>query len=237
VVTDGFPQAPYTDQVWSPPHVARLLAANGYAPQFGMTTFQLDLATAAPPAISARSQAVIDDPAFTWAPITRAKIPQRMEEARQILNAAFAQNPMFVPVTADEFRFQARDMKWVMDPRISAVLHWQGRPAACIIVIPDLNPFLARIRSRMGLTAPCHFLHNRLTNRRAVLIFSGVIPELQGRGVNPVVLRRVLLAARAAGYGSIGNTWIGDVNGASLAQKSKSGAQAMHRLHLFAKTL
>ena len=73
-------------------------------------------------------------------------------------------------------------------------------------MIPDLNPFLARIRSRMGLTAPCHFLHNRLTNRRAVLIFSGVIPELQGRGVNPVVLRRVLLAARAAGCGSIGNT-------------------------------
>jgi hypothetical protein len=51
----------------------------------------------------------------------------------------------------------------------------------------------------MGLTTPWHFLMHRFTNRRAVLIFSGVIPELQGRGVDPVVLRRVMLAAKAAG--------------------------------------
>jgi GNAT superfamily N-acetyltransferase len=237
VVTGGHDHAPYTDLVWSPPHIARLLADNGYQPTFPMTTFALDITTADPPAITPKMQAAMDDPAFTFAPITRATIPQRMEEARQILNASFAQNPMFVPVTADEFHFQARDMKWVMDPRISAVLHWQGRPAACIIVIPDLNPFLRRIRSRMGLTAPFHFLRHRWTNDRAVLIFSGVIPQLQGRGVNPVVLRRVMLAARDAGYRMVGNTWIADVNGASLAQKEKSGAKPLHRLHLFHKAL
>lgn len=237
VVTEGFAHAPYTDQVWSPPHVARLLADNGYVPFFGMTTFEVDLTTAVLPAITPKSQAVLDDPAFRFASITRATIPARMEEARVILNASFAQNPMFVPVTAEEFHFQARDMKWVMDPRISAVLHWQGRPAACIICIPDLNPFLKVIRSRFGLTTPWHFLRHRVRNRRAVLIFSGVIPELQGRGVNPVVLRRVMLAARTARYDRLGNTWIADVNGASLAQKAKAGAIPMHRLHLFRKPL
>lgn len=237
VMTGGFDHVPFTDLVYSPSHVARLLSENGYVPQFGMTTYALDLATASPPVITAKSQAVLDDPDFSFAPITRATIPQRMEEARVVLNASFAKNPMFVPVTADEFHFQAKDMKWVMDPRISALLHWKGRPAACIICIPDLNPFLKRVQSRMGLTTPWHFLMHRFTNRRAVLIFSGVIPELQGRGVNPVVLRRVMLAAKAAGYATLGNTWIADVNGASLAQKEKAGAQPLHRLHLFAKTL
>lgn len=158
-------------------------------------------------------------------------------KGRLILNASFARNPMFVPVSAEEFQFQAKDMKWVMDPRISAVLHKDGAPAACIICVPDMNPFLKKVRSRMGLTAPWHFLRHRMGNDRAVLIFSGVMPELQGQGVNPLVLHRVMTAAKAAGYRTVGNTWIGDSNGASLAQKEKAGARKMHRLHLFTKSL
>ena len=237
VVTGGFARPPYLDQVWSPPHLPALLEANGYAPTFPMTTFEVDLTTARPPAIGPKQQAILDDPAFDFAPITRRTIPQRMEEARLILNASFAQNPMFVPVSAEEFHFQAKDMKWVMDPRISAVLHRRGQPAACIICVPDLNPFLRRVRSRLGITAPWHFLRHRMRNRRAVLIFSGVLPDLQGQGVNPLVLNRVILGAKAAGYTRLGNTWIGDGNPASLAQKEKAGAKTMHRLHLFAKPL
>ena len=237
VATGGFEHAPYTDLVWSPPHLPGLLEANGYAPEFGMTTFEVDLATTDSPVLKPKSQAILDDPDFAFAPLTRRTIPQRMEEARVILNASFAKNPMFVPVSADEFHFQAKDMKWVMDPRISAVLHHKGEPAACIVCVPDMNPFLRKVGSRMSLTAPYHFLKHRWTNRRAVLIFSGVMPHLQGQGVNPVVLRRVIDGAKAAGYKTLGNTWIGDSNGASLAQKEKAGARKLHRLHLFRKAL
>ena len=237
VMTDGFEAAPYTDLIWSPPYIARLLTENGYRAEFPMTTFELDVAGAPPPEIGPKSQAVLDDPGFSWAPITRRTIPDRMEDARLILNTSFARNPMFVPVSREEFHFQARDMKWVMDPRISAVLRHRGRPAACIICIPDLNPFLRATRSRLKLSTPWHFLRHKLSCRRAVLIFSGVIPELQGRGVNPVVLRRVVLAMKAAGYETLGNTWISDENKASLAQKRKSHAEPLHRLHLFRKAL
>lgn len=237
VVTEGFDQAPYLDQVWSPPHLPGLLEANGYEALFPMTTFEVDVQNSPPPRLGSKQEALLADPDFTFAPITRRTIPQRMEEARQILNASFAQNPMFVPVSAEEFNFQAKDMKWVMDPRISAVLHRRGQPVACIICVPDLNPFLKKVRSRMGLTAPFHFLKHRFTNKRGVLIFSGVVPEMQGQGVNPLVLHRVFTQARAAGYQWMGNTWIGDENGASLAQKEKAGARAMHRLHLYRKGL
>lgn len=237
VVTGGFEHDPYTDLVWSPPHVSELLTQNGYVSEFGMTTFEVDLTTATPPVLGPKQQAILADPSFAFAPITRRSIPKRMEEARLILNASFANNPMFVPVSAREFHFQAKDMKWVMDPRISAVLHKDGAPVACIICVPDMNPFLKKVGSRMGLTAPWHFVRHRMGNDRAVLIFSGVMPQLQGQGVNPVVLNRVITAAQRAGYKTLGNTWIGDSNGASLAQKRKAGAREMHRLHLFNKTL
>lgn len=237
VVTDGFDNSPYTDLVWSPPHIARLLEQAGFTPFFPMTTFEVDLTTAVPPRLGPKQEAILADPDFAFAPITRRTVMDRMEDARVILNASFKANPMFVEVSHAAFHFQAKDMKWVVDPRISAVLHHRGQPAACILCIPDLNPFLRRIRSRMGLTAPFHFIRHKMRNRRAVLIFSGVIPQLQGQGVNPLVLNRVITAMQAAGYDRLGNTWIGDDNGASLAQKEKSGARKLHRLHLFRKSL
>ncbi len=238
VVTEGFEHAPYLDQIWSPPHIPRLLEGCGYNRAFPMATMEVcDLQAAPDITLGPKHRAILDDPAFTFVPITRASLPRRLEEARQILNASFADNPMFVPVSAEEFHFQAKDMKWVMDKRISAVLHHEGKPAGCIICVPDMNPLLRRIGSRIGLTMPWHFLRHRLTNRRAVLIFAGIMPHLQGKGVNPVILDHVMRNAKEAGYTHMGNTWIADVNPMSLAQAEKAGSTRMHRLHLFSKHL
>ena len=238
VVTEGFEHGPYLDQVWSPPHIARLLSENGYSATFPMATMEVaDLQNAPEVQLGPKHHAIMEDPDFTFAPITRATLAKRLEEARCILNASFADNPMFVPVSAEEFHFQARDMKWVMDKRISAVLHHRGEPAGCVICVPDLNPFLRKIRSRFEITTPWHFLRHKMINTRAVLIFAGIMPHLQGRGVNPVILDHVMRNAKAAGYTHMGNTWIADVNPMSLAQTEKAGSSRLHRLHLFHKTL
>ncbi len=238
VISSGFEHAPYTDLIYSPTHIHRLLEAAGYAPEFPMTTFETLLDQSyQPPEIGPKQQAILDNPDFTFAPINRRTIDERLEDARHILNASFAQNPQFLTVSREEYHFQSKDMKWIMDPRISAILHYKGAPAACIICIPDLNPLLKKIRSRFGLSFPFHFLLHRLKRKRAVLIYSGVIPELQGQGVNPLVLNRVMTAMRDAGYTHCGNTWIGDSNKASLRQKEKMLAKPTHRLHLYRKSL
>lgn len=236
VVTDGFENTPYTDQVWNPPHIPRFLKEFGYSAEFPMTTFEVDLKNEAP-AVGPKQQAVLDDPDFQFAKISRWNIKERMEQARFLLNSAFAENPMFVPVSAKEYHFQAKDMVWIIDPRISALLTYRGEPVATILCVPDLNPFLQRIRSRPGLSMPWHFLRHRFTNRRAILIYAAVRADMHGKGINPVVLRQVILSMKAAGYETLGNTWIADVNPASLAQTEKAAGHQLHRTHLFRKVL
>ena len=46
-------------------------------------------------------------------------------------------------------------------------------------------------------------------------------------------LRRV----RAAGYETVGGTWIADENPASLRQVEKMNGRALHKLHLFRKAI
>jgi GNAT superfamily N-acetyltransferase len=238
VVTDGFEHAPYTDMMWSPPHIARLLERAGYAPQFPMTTFETDLTRVdSGSLVGPKQAAILADGAYTWRPIRRRDFKARMEDARVVLNEGFDRNPMFVPVSAEEYTFQAGEMMWVMDPRLSVVVHREGKPAGVIVCIPDLNPFVRACRSRLSLTTPWHFLKHRLTGDRAVIIYYSVAPALQGAGLNGAMLSRLVAAAKSAGYRRLGTTWIADVNQASLRQMQRLGAKPLHLLHLFGKPL
>lgn len=238
IMTGGFEHAPYTDQIWGPPHLPRLLEKRGYSPAFPMTTFEIGLGDAPLDGIlnGAEMRALLAD-GFRFSPIRRATLDRRLEDSRLILNESFAGNPMFVPVSRAEYAFQAKEMKWIMDPRISAVAQKDGVPAGAVIAIPDVNPMLKAMGSRLGLSAPWHLIRHRLRRRRAVVIFQGVKPEFQGRGLNPLMLVHILGEMRNAGYETAGGTWIADVNAASLRQAEKAGARPLHRLHLFGKTL
>jgi GNAT superfamily N-acetyltransferase len=234
VATDGFDNPVASDCMWSPPHLARHLEANGYERYFPMTTHQLDLRDWA-----GQTKAALPLPPGLYpAPVTHKTLSARIHDAREILNTSFDSNPMFVPVSREEYDFQAKDLKWIVDTRLSAILHDQnGAPAAALLCIPDLAPLLRATRSRLGLTTPWHFLHHRLTNRRAVIIYYGTLPAWQGKGATPHMIDATARAALAAGYTHLSGTWIADVNGASLRQMTRFGAKPAQRLHLFRKSL
>ncbi|MFL4471800.1 N-acetyltransferase family protein [Tateyamaria armeniaca] len=230
VQTDHFDRAGYTDMVMNPPHIPDLLRENGFVPFFPVTTFELDLAQAKPPSSKL-------GPEYSFAPIKPKTFAARMEEARLVLNDGFSDNPMFVPLTAEEFTFQAGEMMKIMDPRLSAILTQDDTPVGVVICIPDLNGFLKATRSRFSLMTPFHYLRYRLRRKRAVIIFYSVAKASHGRGLMSAMLSRTLTQLREAGYTQLGITWIADENAASLRMVSKIGATPLHRLHLFRKDL
>lgn len=238
VVTGGFDAAPYTDQQYNPPHIPRLLEAHGYAPEFPVSTWEVDLTRLDPSVLlgdAARER--LADPGLRWERLRAKDFGRVLEEIRVVLNDGFDRNPMFVPLTPEEMAFQAKDMAMILDPRITALVHDAAGPVGTVVCIPDLNPFLRATRSRIGLLTPFHYLRHRLRRRRAVIIFYSVAARMQGRGLNAAMLHRVTTALKEAGYTHLGITWIADVNHASLRQVEKMGARPLHRLHLFRKAL
>jgi GNAT superfamily N-acetyltransferase len=233
VMTGGFGRQAFTDMVTNPPHIPRLLEANFFVPFFPMTTYEIDL-NGVPP-LDAPSFPASEG--FRFAPIEKRVFPERMEEARIVLNDGFDQNPMFVPLTADEFPFQAGEMTSILDPRLSSVLMHRDRPIGTVICIPDLNGFLSATRSRIGIMTPLHYLRFRLRRKRAVIIFYSVVRDWHGKGIMPAILKRTIEALKDAGYEKLGVTWIADENPASLRQMQRLNAEPLHRLHLFRKAL
>lgn len=238
VMTEGFAEAPYTDQVYGPPHLPRLLEDCGFAPFFPMSTFEVDL-TGLEPAALLRDQerALLADSRLRWETLRRRGFADQARDVRRVLNEAFDRNPLFVPLTEEEFLFQTREMMWIVDERIACLVRDGGRPVGAVVCIPDLNPFLRATGSRFGPLTPWHFLRSRWRRKRAVILFYAVSPSHQGRGLNGAMLYRVTSALKAAGYERLGITWIADVNPASLRQVERLGARRLHRLHLFRKAI
>jgi len=238
VVTGGFEHEPFSDMVWNPPHIPRLLAQAGFTPTFPATTFVISLDRVDPDRLlSPNARARLEDPELTWMHLRRRQLDDALEQIRVVLNDGFARNPMFVPLAAEEMRFQAHDLSHVIDPAITALVRDRSGPVGAVLCIPDLNPMLRAMKSRIGITAPWHYLRQRLRRDRAVIVFYSVAQRMQGRGLNPAMLHRVIRALESRGYSELGITWIADTNTASLRQMERLGARPLHRIHLFERAL
>lgn len=238
VVTEGFENAPYTDMMYNPPHIPRLLEECGYAPAFPMSTFELDLERFdANALLGPKQRELLAAPELEWQLLRRRGFQRFMAETRTLLNESFAANPMFVPVSEAEFLFQVGEMMWIVDERLSPIVYAPAGPVAVGVCIPDLNPFIRATGSRLRWTTPFLFLWHRLRRHRAIMIFGAVHPDWQNRGLAGAMLYRGIAALQQAGYLRVGVTWIADVNPASLKQMERLGARRLHRLHLFRKDL
>ena len=238
VLTEGFDHTPYSDQHVNPPHIPELLASLGFEAVFPMRTFEVDLDGLDPGTLlGPRQREILSRAELRWETITMRDFEGLLDRFRLVLNDGFDENPMFVPLTQEEFLFQARDLSHVMDPAISTLVHDAQGPVGTVICIPDLNPLLRAMRSRLTWTAPFHFARFRMTRERAVIILYSVARRWHGRGLNGAMLHRVVESLRKRGYRRLGLTWIAESNRASLRQAEKLGARTLHRLHLFRKRI
>lgn len=238
VVTKILENRHYTDQVFAPEYVAGLLKECGYSAFFPMTTFEVDVENFdAESLLGPKQRELMKDESLKYEKLRWNNFSKMMEATRICLNDGFEKNPMFVPLTKDELFFQAQDMMIVVDKETSIITYKGDRPLGALICIPNLNPFLKAVGSKLGFSAPYHLLKMKMNRESAVIIFYSVVKDYQNLGLNGLMLYKMMKALKARGYKKFGGTWIADENTASLAQARKLNGKEMHKLHLFKKDI
>lgn len=236
VVTEGFEHPAYTYQDHSPPHISRLLDELGFERSYPMRTFEVDLDPIDPDAlVGPKQRALLADPDWQFRSVQRRHLGRQLRECCELLNDGFAENPMFVPLSFEEFAFATSGLSLVIDERLSAIAYHRGEPAGAVIALPDLSEFLHATRYRIGISTPWHLLRLKRRRDRVAGVFYSVRREWHDIGVNALLMRTVLSGAKSAGYRSLGVSWIADSNTPSLRQVEKLGGTPMHRLHLFSR--
>ena len=192
VVTSGFENAPYIEQIYNEAHIAEYLEKFGFTKSFPMTTFELDLEKIdiQKGYLGPKQQELIADKDYEFRNVKKKEQKKQLKEIHKLLNDGFSDNPMFIPLTEEEFMFQSKDMMMIMDEKISFIAYHKNVAVATVVIIPDLNPFLKSVRSRFSWKLPFEFFRFKFFNKRAVLIFSSVSGEYQNKGLMGVLLMR-----------------------------------------------
>ncbi len=109
-----------------------------------------------------------------------------------LANRSIANNWGFYPVTADEGRAIARDLKQIIDPRgIVFAEDAEGRAIGFAMAIPDVNIILRGLGGRLFPLGWAHLLWGLPRLRQYRMWALGVIPEYHGKAVDALMYRKL----------------------------------------------
>ena len=76
-------------------------------------------------------------------------IPRFAGHFAEVYNIAFRQNPYFKPLTQEQVEKIYKTMKPIADLRMVFITYEQEKPVAFAAFIPDINPFLKRMKGKL----------------------------------------------------------------------------------------
>jgi hypothetical protein len=119
-------------------------------------------------------------------------LKQDLDIVIDIFNDAWKENWGFNPMSEEELKKMAEELKLIADPRITYVLYKDGEPAACLLGIPDINEVLAKNRSgRLFPTGIFRLLFGRKKIRTVRVVIMGVKQKFRRLGLDMVMIYHV----------------------------------------------
>jgi len=132
-----------------------------------------------------------------------------VDKLHEVYNAAWEKNWGFVPMTKDEFRFAASDMKAIVDTDFAYVAEHNGKAIGFALTVPNLNEVTIKIkRGRLLPTGIFTLLMNQKKVKSVRIITLGVIEGYRKAGIDACFYAMNLEAAARKGIDYGEASWI-----------------------------
>ena len=115
----------------------------------------------------------------------------------EVYNAAWERNWGFVPLTEEEVRHYAKDLKPMLDENWAFIAEKDGEPVGAALTLPDYNQVLSHLNGRLLPFGWAKALWYKRKIDRVRVFALGVKPEYQHTGVGGQALRAPLRRRRA----------------------------------------
>ncbi len=160
-----------------------------------------------------------------------------VETIFRIYNAAWSQNWGFVPVTEEEFRYAAKDLKPIVDPSIVLIAEKEGRPVAFSVSLPDYNTLLKKANGRLLPFGFLHLLLGRKSIRGVRTLLLGVVAEHRLSGIEVLLIHDTFERGVPKGYRRGEMSWILEDNVLMRRPLERMGAHIGKVYRIYEKAL
>ncbi len=164
------------------------------------------------------------------------KFDEEVELINELYNKAWAKNWGFVPLSKDEFRHIAKDMKQIIDPDIIFIAEVDGEAVGFSLSLPNINQALIKINGRLFPTGLLKLLwHTKIKNKinSIRIVTLGLLPEYQKRGIDALFYLKTFEVGNEKGYYWGEMSWILEDNFAMVRASELMGAKLYKKYRLY----
>ncbi len=148
-------------------------------------------------------------------PVNLKRFDDEVELIRVLYNEAWEKNWGFVPMTDEEFRYTAVQLKQIIDPELSLVAMVDSKAVGFSLSIPDFNQALIHLNGTLfPLGALKLFWHTKIRRKVRGLrtITMGILPEYRKIGIDALMHMQTFKNGVRRGYETSELSWILETN-------------------------
>ncbi len=238
LLVEGFELEPFVLQPWHPPYYQRLLEGLGMAKTMDLLMWRLALGALKRgdqfhELIHRAAEAARTEHGVVVRSMRKADMEEEIGRFMEVYNAAWDRNWGFVPITEREVRFQARNLKPILDEDWAYIAERDGEVLGAALTLPDVNQVLKRMGGRILPFGWWHFLNRKRIIDRVRVFALGVKPQYQHLGVAAALYVRHLETAprTRVSHGEMG--WILEVNEPMNRAMEGMGGTVVKRYRLY----
>ncbi|MBT8048560.1 MAG: N-acetyltransferase [Xanthomonadales bacterium] len=147
-LVEGFDSPPYVMMGHAPVYYGPAIEARGYGSEQDVLAYELSKEDFKLPATVQKLLGRLSDK-MHLRQVDRKNIAAELEILRDIFNDAWSENWGFVPFTSDEFQAVGKEMFMIVPPEFTLIAETDGKPAAFIVLIPNLNEAIADLNGKL----------------------------------------------------------------------------------------
>ena len=207
VLIEGFEHSPMVMMPYNHTYYPRLFESCGLAKGKDLYAYIADVPDSFPAKVD-RVAEIAKRRGISVRPVNMRNFISEMSIFREIYNSAWERNWGFMPMTDEEIKHTADDLRRVMVPDLSLIAFCNGEAVGFMMFLPDMNQVLRRLGGRiLSLRLISAMWHSRRI-REARLLLLGIRPGFRRRGVESVLFTDALKGLRKRGFKRMEFSWI-----------------------------
>ena len=149
LLVEGFQHPPSLMMGHARPYYAAQLEALGYRKAKDLICYRYGAEQALPATVEMLVRKVAKAKEITLRPLDMRRYEEDLGNIMAIFNDAWSDNWGFIPLSPEEIRSLARDLKPIVRPQSIAIAELNGAPVAMAIGLPNVNEAIADLNGRL----------------------------------------------------------------------------------------
>ncbi|MBC7889350.1 MAG: hypothetical protein H7Z13_15845 [Ferruginibacter sp.] len=148
LLIEGYDSPPVAMMTYNKPYYKDLLTANGFVKKFDLLAYNLPTNAVDKRTIQLKEalRKRFEERNIKVRNINLKDFKNEVQKILGVYNSAWQENTGFVPMTEDEFKYLAKDLKMILDKDFCMVAEKDGKVIGFALAIPDINQVLIKIK-------------------------------------------------------------------------------------------